>query len=89
MDDTTELLQPLASDAITDETQPPMEESTTDTTTTATVTTMNVERNVQEEKELNQICTMAVSNLANYIDKIRTHHGEAKREDVIKAQNYF
>ena len=45
--------------------------------------------NVQEEKELNQICTMAVSNLANYIDKIRAHHGEAKREDVIKAQNYY
>ena len=45
--------------------------------------------NVQEEKELNQICTMAVSNLANYIDKIKTHHGEAKKEDVIKAQNYY
>ena len=45
--------------------------------------------NVQDEKELNQICTMAVSNLANYIDKIRGHHGEADREDVIKAQNYY
>ncbi len=45
--------------------------------------------NVQEEKELNQICTMAVSNLANYIDKIRNHHGEAKMKDVIKAQNYY
>ena len=45
--------------------------------------------NVQEEKELNQICTMAVSNLANYIDKIRNHHGEATKEDVIKAQNYY
>ena len=45
--------------------------------------------NVQEEKELNQICTMAVSNLANYIDKIRNHHGEAEKEDVIKAQNYY
>ena len=45
--------------------------------------------NVTEEKELNQICTMAVSNLANYIDKIRTHHGESNREDVIKAQNYY
>ena len=45
--------------------------------------------NVQEEKELNQICTMAVSNLTNYIDKIRNHHGEAKKEDVIKAQNYY
>ena len=45
--------------------------------------------NVQEEKELNQICTMAVSNLANYIDKIRNHHDEAKMKDVIKAQNYY
>ena len=45
--------------------------------------------NVTEEDELNQICTMAVSNLRNYIDKIRTHHGESKREDVIKAQNYY
>jgi len=45
--------------------------------------------NVTEEDELNQICTMAVSNLRNYIDKIRTHDGEAKREDVIKAQNYY
>ena len=45
--------------------------------------------NVQEEKELNQICTMAVSNLANNIDKIRNHHDEAKMKDVIEAQNYY
>ena len=45
--------------------------------------------NVQEEKELIQICTMAVSNLANYIDKIRNHHDEAKMKDVIEAQNYY
>ena len=45
--------------------------------------------NVQEEKELNQICTMAVSNLENYIDKIRTHEGEAEMIDVIKAHNYY
>ena len=45
--------------------------------------------NVQEEKELNQICTMAVSNLANYIDKIRNHHDESKMKDVIEAQNYY
>ena len=45
--------------------------------------------NVQEEKELNQICTMAVSNLAKYIDKIRNHHDEAKMKDVIEAQNYY
>ena len=45
--------------------------------------------NVTEEDELNQICTMAVSNLRNYIDKIRTHDGESNREDVIKAQNYY
>ena len=45
--------------------------------------------NVRDEKELNQICTLAVDNLANYIDKIRNHDGEATREDVIKAQNYY
>ena len=45
--------------------------------------------NVTEEDELNQICTMAVSNLRNYIDKIRVHDGEANRDDVIKAQNYY
>ncbi len=45
--------------------------------------------NVTEEEELNQICTMAVSNLRNYIDHIRVHHGETDREDVIKAQNYY
>ena len=32
--------------------------------------------NVREEDELNKICTMAVSNLNNYIDKIRNHEGE-------------
>ena len=40
--------------------------------------------NVQEEKELNQICTMGVSNLENYIDKIRNHH-EVKMKDVIES----
>ena len=45
--------------------------------------------NVTDEDELNKICTMAVSNLANYIDKIRNHHNESKKEDVIKAQNYY
>ena len=45
--------------------------------------------NVQEEKELNQICTMALSNLENYIDKIRNHEGEAEMADVIKAHNYY
>ena len=44
--------------------------------------------NVREEDELNKICTMAVSNLNNYIDKIRNHEGEAEMSDVIKAQNY-
>ena len=45
--------------------------------------------NVREEDELNKICTMAVSNLNNYIDKIRNHEGEAEMSDVIKAQNYY
>jgi len=45
--------------------------------------------NVTEEKELNQICTLAVSNLNNYIDKIGDFKGDSKQEDVIKAQNYY
>ena len=45
--------------------------------------------NVREEDELNKICTMAVSNLNNYIDKIRNHEGEADMKEVIKAQNYY
>ena len=27
--------------------------------------------------------------MRNYIDKINTHHGEAKREDVVKAHNFY
>jgi phycocyanobilin:ferredoxin oxidoreductase len=45
--------------------------------------------NVQDEKELNQICTLAVSNLNNYIDKIGDFKGDSKQEDVIMAQNYY
>ena len=45
--------------------------------------------NIRTEKELDQICTLAVSNLASYIDRIRNHEGEAEKEDVIKAQNYY
>ena len=32
---------------------------------------------------------MGVSNLENYIDKIRNHEGEAEMIDVIKAHNYY
>ena len=45
--------------------------------------------NVQEERELNQICTLAVSNLNAYIDKIGQFNTDSKREDVIRAQNYY
>ncbi len=45
--------------------------------------------NITEEEELNQLCTLAVSNLADYIDKIRVHEGEAREKDVIEAQNYY
>ena len=44
---------------------------------------------MREEDELNKICTMEVSNLNNYIDKIRNHEGEADIKEVIKAQNYY
>ena len=45
--------------------------------------------NVQEERELNQICTIAVSNLNAYIDKIGQFNTDSKREDVIRAQNFY
>jgi len=45
--------------------------------------------NVTEEKELNQICTLAVSNLNAYIDKIGDFNNDSNKEDVIKAQNYY
>jgi len=45
--------------------------------------------NVQEEKELNQICTLAVSNLNAYIDKIGQFNTDSNKEDVIRAQNYY
>ena len=45
--------------------------------------------NVQEERELNQICTIAVSNLNAYIDKIGQFNTDSNREDVIRAQNYY
>ena len=46
--------------------------------------------NVQEEKELNQICTMAVSkNLVIILIRLEIISESKKREDVIKAQNYY
>ena len=45
--------------------------------------------NVTEEKELNQICTLAVSNLNAYIDKIGDFNNDSNKEDVIKSQNYY
>ena len=45
--------------------------------------------NVQEEREVNQICTLAVSNLNAYIDKIGHFNSDSKKEDVIKAQNFY
>ena len=45
--------------------------------------------NVQEERELNQICTMAVSNLNAYIDKIGDFNSDSNEEDVIRAQNFY
>ena len=44
---------------------------------------------VTEEKELNQICTLATSNLENYLDKIGHYNSDSKEEDVIRAQNFY
>ena len=45
--------------------------------------------NVREERELNQICTLAVSNLNAYIDKIGHYNSDSNEEDVIRAQNFY
>ena len=45
--------------------------------------------NVQEERELEQICTLAVSNLNAYIDKIGHYNSDSNEEDVIRAQNFY
>ena len=45
--------------------------------------------NITEERELNQICTLAVSNLNTYIDKIGQFNSDSKKEDVIRAQNFY
>ena len=45
--------------------------------------------NITEEKELNQICTLATSNLENYLDKIGHYNSDSKKEDVIRAQNFY
>ena len=44
--------------------------------------------NISDERELNQICTLATSNLENYLDKIGHYNSDSKEEDVIRAQNF-
>ena len=44
---------------------------------------------ITEERELNQICTLAVSNLNAYIDKISDYNSDSNKEDVIRAQNFY
>jgi phycocyanobilin:ferredoxin oxidoreductase len=45
--------------------------------------------NVREEKEMNMVCTLAESNLNDYLDKIGHYNNDSKSEDVIKAQNFY
>ena len=45
--------------------------------------------NITEFKELNQVCELAVSNLNSYIDKIGHYNSDSKKEDVIRAQNFY
>jgi len=45
--------------------------------------------NIKDEKELNQICTLATSNLESYLDKISDYDGDSNKEDVIKGQNFY
>ena len=35
------------------------------------------------------VCTLAESNLNDYLDKIGHYNNDSKSEDVIKAQNFY
>ena len=45
--------------------------------------------NIKDENELNQICTLATSNLESYLDKISDYDGDSNKEDVKKGQNFY
>ena len=45
--------------------------------------------NIQEEKELNEICHLVETNLSFYLDRIIEFHEDSKPEDVREAQNYY
>ena len=45
--------------------------------------------NIKDEKEINQICTLATSNLESYLDKISDFDGDSNKNDVIKGQNFY
>ena len=45
--------------------------------------------NIKDESELNQICTLATSNLESYLDKISDYDGDSNKEDVKKGQNFY
>ena len=45
--------------------------------------------NIKDEKEINQICTLATSNLESYLDKISDYNGDSNKEDVKKGQNFY
>ena len=41
--------------------------------------------NIQEEKELNEICHLVETNLSFYLDRIIEFHEDSKPEDVIRG----
>ena len=45
--------------------------------------------NIKDENELNQICTLATSNLESYLNKISDYDGDSNKEDVKKGQNFY
>ena len=45
--------------------------------------------NVTEEKELDEICDIAVGNLHGYISRIGKYNGDSDKDEVIKAQNFY
>ena len=45
--------------------------------------------NIQEEKELKELCFLVEENLAYYLDKIIDYKDSGNKKGVIESQNYY
>jgi len=45
--------------------------------------------NIQEEKELGQICSMAEYTLKHYLEQLPNYNGDNDSEEIKQGQNYY